>query len=36
MGENEQPLRETSDMHDYLCDNCGYRKPAVKLREYTD
>ena len=35
MGENEEPFRGTSDMHDYLCDNCGYRKP-VKLREYTD
>jgi C4-type Zn-finger protein len=36
MGENEEPFRETSGMYDYVCDNCGYRKPTVKLGEYTD
>jgi C4-type Zn-finger protein len=34
MSENTEPFRETSDMHSYVCDNCGHKKAKAVLREY--
>ena len=33
-GESTEPFRETSDMHIYVCDNCGHKKPKAVLKEY--
>ncbi|MGA7977192.1 MAG: hypothetical protein WB975_08155 [Nitrososphaeraceae archaeon] len=33
-GEITEPFRETSDMHIYVCDNCGHKKPKAVLKEY--
>jgi hypothetical protein len=32
--ESTEPFRETSDMHIYVCDNCGRKKPKAVLKEY--
>jgi predicted RNA-binding Zn-ribbon protein involved in translation (DUF1610 family) len=33
-GESTEPFRETSDMHIYVCDNCGHKEPKAVLKEY--
>ena len=32
--ESTEPFGETSDMHIYVCDNCGHKKPKAVLKEY--
>ena len=33
-GENTKPVGEISDVHIYVCDNCGHREPKAVLKEY--
>ena len=33
-GESTQPVGEISDVHIYVCDNCGHREPKAVLKEY--
>jgi ribosomal protein L32 len=35
MGDNTEPFRETSDIHIYICDNCGHKKSRIEMKEYT-
>ena len=33
-GESTEPVGEISDVHIYVCDNCGHREPKAVLKEY--
>jgi len=33
-GESTEPVGEISDIHIYVCDNCGNREPKAVLKEY--
>ncbi len=32
--ESTKAVGEISDVHIYVCDNCGHREPKVVLKEY--
>jgi hypothetical protein len=33
-GESTEPVGEISDVHIYVCDNCGHRESKAVLKEY--
>ena len=33
-GESTEPIGEISDIHIYVCDNCGHKEPKAVLKEY--